>query len=377
MPAVLVDDLGEWVEDSVARLGRDRYSTAKQARMVARFAEECGIEGIADIRPRLVTAHLVRLAKAGASCQTRANTLAAIRSFVRWAVETERLPANPIEHVRIARRQRGGTGAEAFTAEEVARLVDIARSDMESPNLRLSKGADARMALYLTLAATGLRLGEAKAQRWADLDLDRREMTVSHDKARRRDTVPLCDEAVEILRWWRERSGGGELVFPSLPTHRTLERDLARCGIESGRGQWHRFRKTAITLRAEAGVPIWDLTRIARHVDPKTTLRYVTARDEAMTRAAQSMPSILRFVYPRFDAEQRGSEKNLGKISCRAPSRDETVPVLPAPSRGSAQWSRGDSNPRPHAEPLGLNAPEGMDAHGTTAQNSTERHRIE
>lgn len=344
----LVDILGEWEEDSVARLGRDRYSTAKQARIVWRFFAEAGIESITEIRPRPLTDWLMRLARERSSSQTRANALAAVRSFVRWAVETERLAENPIEHVRIARRERSGPGAEAFTAEEVAALVAVARADMESPNLRLSTNADARMALYLTLAATGLRHGEAKAQVWSDLDLVGRTMTVTRDKSRRNDTVPLCEEAVDVLQWWRRRGTGLGLVFPSMPTHRTLERDMARCGIVSAVGQWHRFRKTAITLRAEAGVPIWDLTRIARHTDPKTTLRYVTARDDAMVRAAGAMPRLLTFVPGRFpeDGAQGPPGKKSRENSRTSPSQSERVAVLPAP----AGWAR-------RMEPGGIEPP--------------------
>jgi integrase len=338
----LVDDLGEWEEDSVARLGRDRYSTAKQARIVGRFVAEAGIRSLEEIRPRPLTDWLRKIAADGLSSQTRANALAAIRSFVRWAVETERLAANAIENVRIARRERSGPGAEAFTAEEVARLVEVARDDISSPNLRLRRGADARMALYLVLATTGLRHGEIRSQRWRDVDLRARTLTVTHDKARRRDTVPLCDEAVEILRWWRERSVGEDLVFPAMPTHRTLERDMARAGVSSGVGQWHRFRKTAVTLRAEAGVPMWDLTRIARHVDPRTTLRYVTPRDDALRRAASAMPRLLVLVR---EAGQGHPGKIPSENSRSGPSHTERVAVLPAPSRWAQRMEPGGFDP--------------------------------
>lgn len=347
----LVEELGEWVEDSVARLGRDRFSTEKAARIVGRFISDARIRSLEDIRARPLTGWIRDLAAAGASGQTRANALAAVRSFVRWAVETERLAENPIEHVRIARKERSASGAEAFTADEVARLVEVARDDISSPNLRLQRGADARMALYITLATTGLRLGEVKAQTWRDVDLKARTLTVTHDKARRRDTVPLCDEAVEILRWWRERSldAGGSAamhadakVFPSIPTHRTLERDMARAGVASGVGQWHRFRKTAVTLRAEAGVPMWDLTRIARHVDPRTTLRYVTPRDDALRRAAAAMPRLLVLVR---ENGPRASRKNDEENSRGGPSHAERVQVLPAPSRWAQRMEPGGFEP--------------------------------
>lgn len=315
-----------WVQDSILRLARDGYSMAKQSRIVSRFIRETGTDSLEAIRPRCVTEWLTRLGLEGSSSQTRANALSAIRSFTRWASETERMSSNPIERVRIARRERQGSGAVAFTAAEVSRLIEVARRDMDSDNLRLSKGAESRMVLYITLATTGLRIGEARVQLWSDIDLERATLTVTRDKARRRDTIPLCEESLDALRWWRPRSDGLR-VFEAVPTHRTLERDLERCGIANLPGQWHRFRKAAITLRAEAGVPIWDLTRLARHVDPRTTLRYVSARDEALARAAESMPrlgviSTLSLAGARETAARESSRRNLTPGGCSSRDSD-------------------------------------------------------
>jgi integrase len=376
----LVGDIDAWIEDSIDRLGRDRYSAAKQARIVLRFARESGVRSLEEISARLVTAWLARIGHEGAASQTRANALSAIRSFVRWAVEVERLDANPLELVRLARRERSGQGASAFTADEVAALVAIARRDIEESNLRLSKGADLRATLYLVLATTGLRIGEARTQRWADVDLERRSLVVTRDKARRRDSIPLCEEAVEVLRWWRSRCEG-PLVFAMVPTHRTLERDMRRCGIESGAGQWHRFRKAAITIRAEAGVPMWDLTRLARHVDPRTTLRYVTARDEALARAAEAMPRLVVETTLSLEGRESSPESTRGsrpgKMCVPGGLQAERSTVLPAASRGSAKWSRGDSIPRTEAEPQGPQDRKGSNDYGTTEGSQEERHRLE
>lgn len=40
---------------------------------------------------------------------------------------------------------------------------------------------------------------------WADVDLDTATLTVTLDKARRQDSIPLSVEAVAALRLWRNK----------------------------------------------------------------------------------------------------------------------------------------------------------------------------
>jgi integrase len=62
---------------------------------------------------------------------------------------------------------------------------------------------------------TGLRRGEVLKLRWASLDFNRRLLTIEGRNAKNRQTrhVPLNDEAVGVLRRWREQSGTGTRVF--------------------------------------------------------------------------------------------------------------------------------------------------------------------
>ena len=64
---------------------------------------------------------------------------------------------------------------------------------------------------------TGLRRGEALKLRWSSVDFNRRLLTVEGRNAKNRQTrhVPLNDEAVSVLRNWREQSGTGRVRFVS------------------------------------------------------------------------------------------------------------------------------------------------------------------
>lgn len=80
-------------------------------------------------------------------------------------------------------------------------------------------------ALFVVAAFTGLRKGELRALRWKDIDLEARLITVSRafswdvetsTKSRRMRTVPLADQAREVLIGIQKRGsflGRADLVF--------------------------------------------------------------------------------------------------------------------------------------------------------------------
>ncbi len=76
-----------------------------------------------------------------------------------------------------------------------------------------------RRMLYGVLAREGLRLGEAVALRWCDLDLERGVLTLDANKTHDPRAWALGDDVVLALRAWRKRTCGkadelaGEQVF--------------------------------------------------------------------------------------------------------------------------------------------------------------------
>ena len=122
-----------------------------------------------------------------------------------------------------------------------------------------------RTALML-LAATFQRPGNVRAMRWADLDLDAGMWTIPSADMKRRaqekesgkpHLVPLCSEAVALLRELHPLTGHGEFCFPCLFTSKrpmsenTLNVALRRAGINAETQTSHGFRSTARTLLVE------------------------------------------------------------------------------------------------------------------------------
>lgn len=279
-----LDWLGEWAADAVQRLGVDPANAEAQTRVVQRFLSEAGIDCMGDLRAPVLMRWL-----AGESRRKRPRTvrneLCAIRQFGRFLAAVEAVPSSPFESVRVARCV-SDDGCAAISVDQATALVELARSEAFDGSRRWQTrwNAGNRLIAYMLMLELGLRVGEVRAQRWEDVDLDKRILRVSRDKSRRRDAVELPSKMVAALRWHRRcqiRAGSGcERVVSVGPNAKKMRSDLDAVGCNGETGRFHRLRKHAITQRALSGWDVWLLARFARHRDPKTTMRYVKPADD-------------------------------------------------------------------------------------------------
>lgn len=274
----MTETIEAWVHDSVLRLARDEPEMRRTARIVGRFLADCEIRTPADLLPATLAGWLVTLRYRGRRPRTVRNHLAAVRQWSRWLEVQGIVDRPPFESVRSARCD-GDDGVDAITEAQGEALLALARREMEHPRWQVRDNAAARLAAYVLMLDCGLRISEVRAQEWCDVDLDSRVMRITRDKARRNDRIPLGDRAVEVLAMLREhqasRGEAAAKVVPCGPNAKKLRADLDAVGCRGERGVYHRLRKSAITRRALAGVPLAILARWARHRDPATTLRYV------------------------------------------------------------------------------------------------------
>jgi len=123
--------------------------------------------------------------------------------------------------------------------------------------------------LVALLALTGLRLGEARAIRWEQVDLAECSLALTDTKNRTDITLPLSDLAVEIIE---ARPPGSEYIFPArskgkrLP-HITdcrgqLELLAEQTGIEVTA---HDLRRTFRAVAAACNVELWRCKALMNH----------------------------------------------------------------------------------------------------------------
>lgn len=194
----------------------------------------------------------------GTAQTARAVLSSALGLAVRWDV----MPHNPMRETRPPRKQRAPVNA--LTDEQ----MDVYRANVaawiESARKGYSRG-DGLLELIDLLRGSGLRIGEALALRWEDVDLENRTVSVSgtvDNKGGRQDfpktdagrrVIHVSDCAVGALQ--RQYSKDYRQQFPNIvfPSARGGFRTVVNVErqLREGRGDLqivpHDFRKTVAT----------------------------------------------------------------------------------------------------------------------------------
>jgi integrase len=292
--------------------GRKSFST--------RAAYECYLKGwilprwgehrLDQIKPVAVEGWLDGIKRAKA---TRAKIRNLMSALFHHAMRYEWVDSNPIKLVRqSAKRER---------VPDVLELAEL--------QLLLSKLSVRERTLALLDAATGLRVSELLALRWADVDFENLELLVTrsiwHQVVGRCKTeasakpVPMDSYMAEDLLRWRRQSPypmDSDYVFAS-PTMRGTQpywpdnlmkryiRPVAReAGINKNIG-WHTFRHSFGTLLKANGEDVKTVQELLRHANSRITLDVYTQAVTSTKRAAQS--KVVRMMVS--DVGQKGDQK--------------------------------------------------------------------
>ena len=183
-----------------------------------------------------------------------------VRAMVRWAVEHEYLPANPIDGMKGP--AIGAPRERVLSEREIKTLWAALPKVLPKPYQRV-----VRLCL-----ATGQRLGEISEMRRDELHLDRAEWHLpgARTKNKHPHVVPLSDLAIEIINAALADAGDSPFVFPhhggSLPSG-MVSWAVSQRNEEFGLPRWgcHDLRRSAITHMAALGVPPITLAAIANH----------------------------------------------------------------------------------------------------------------
>jgi integrase len=163
--------------------------------------------------------------------------------------------------------------------------------------------------LWVLMATTGVRVGEALGLRWEDLDLDARTLRINRTVYRGQSCLPKTDSsrrtiklsrlATEALRqhpqqcgWVFPTSRGTTINVNSL-RHRSWKQLLERAHLPSGTRR-HDLRHSAATLLLCKGVPIKVVSEMLGHSDVSITLSiYAHVLPDMQDGAAEAMDDAL------------------------------------------------------------------------------------
>jgi integrase len=249
-------------------------------------------EPLTAITVERVKAWKARRLNEGRSPSTVLRDLFTLSSVLRRAVKVGELTENPVRRVDKPRVDRRGKVRFLDQGEESRLRGALMERDLEMQNRRtcgnnrrqtrhervlppLMHFGDHLTPAVLLSMNTGLRRGEVVKLRWGSMDFNRRLLTVEGRNAKNRQTrhVPLNEEAVSVLRRWREQSGTGARVFDVATGFQTAwGKALKRAMISNFR--WHDLRHHFASRLVQHGVPLNTVRDLLGHSSVGMSLRY-------------------------------------------------------------------------------------------------------
>jgi site-specific recombinase XerD len=239
-----------------------------------------------------------------------------LRACLNKAVEWGLLEQNPFEKVKPCKSDSNAKVRHLSHKEEIRLRQALKDRDQElkaarirgnkfraergyKPYAELEPGqfADHLMPAVLLSLNTGVRQGELLKLEWKNIDFEQRNLTVVADTAKTAKTrhIRLNDEALSILRIWKNQPGAKSLTYvfcnhdgtPFKNMRTAWEGILERACIENFR--WHDLRHTFASNLVIAGVDLNKVRALLGHTDYKMTLRYAHLAPEHLQEAVDKL----------------------------------------------------------------------------------------
>lgn len=219
-----------------------------------------GDKPITDIEPMDIM-QIMRSMEALGIHETRDRLLQTIGAVFKYAMATGRAKSNPAE-IRIALTER--PRVEHLACIEPAELPVFLRAIRSYQDL--AKVSPIAITALRLLMLTTTRTSEVRFSKWADFDLDAGCWIIPEEQVGRKGkmgkrsphAVPLCNQAVKILRDLYPVTGQGEYVFPNrnqqgkVISENTVLNIIETIGYK-GRMTGHGFRSLARSILGDMG----------------------------------------------------------------------------------------------------------------------------
>lgn len=211
---------------------------------------------LTDITPRAISEYKFNRLEEGAAPKTVLNELILLgHAFTLATGEWELVNENPVKKVR--KPTINNAVDRWLTLEEEAKLLAVSPQWLQE--------------IILFAVNTGLRQSEILDLQWSHVDLFRRTLYISEQKNKEKDTLPLNERALDVLKQrTRVRQLANNYVFVNTEGNRINTRNLLRAFYSScdkaeiQNLRFHDLRHTFATRLVQAGVDLYTVQKLGR-----------------------------------------------------------------------------------------------------------------
>jgi integrase len=285
-----------WLEGK--ELARKKRTADRYRKVVSDFLGALGQRSgqpLSALTPRDVEAFRAVRLKQGCSPVTVSQDLKIVRSILERARKQGTIINNPAASVESPRGE--ALDRDVFTSEEIAALYDAADAEWKT-------------ALLLGYFA-GMRLGDAVARSWREIDLAAEVIDYVQAKTRRRVVMPLHPELASHLMAFAGDDPKGMLTprlgrFAGKSTgyvSKLFARVMARAGIDCGecrrasgrifsRKSFHALRHSFASAMANAGVHDEVRQKLTGHSSLAIHRKYTHLELQPLKAAIGTLPAL-------------------------------------------------------------------------------------
>jgi integrase len=195
--------------------------------------------------------------------------LSAMRGAWNWGRAAGLIPTERVWPTRL------------FLSEPRERVRFLDDTELASVMAAAEKHAPWMYAALLVSLATGLRQGELLRLNWADVDFEKKTVTVHISKNTKRRLVHLPDPAIAALKklrrdgivgpkWIFSDGAGAQATKSHLRIHWLIVREAA--GLIDFK--WHDLRHSCASFLAQNGASLVEIGSVLGHSSPSITAKY-------------------------------------------------------------------------------------------------------
>lgn len=220
--------------------------------------------------------------------------IASLKTFYKFAMETNLVPYNPMTKVKMKRTMTSQEAPKWLTKLELSKLFHAVNQEKNG------KLRSRNLAICRLMAKAGLRVEEVSLLNIADICLEkRRENVIIRDgKGGKFRVVPLNKDVIESLESWMEYRKEQpckeyDPLFINQKRTRITERGIRymvtgyakKAGLEGV--SCHTLRHTFCKDLADAQVPIQQIAHFAGHESLETTRKYLLPSEDDLRKSVE------------------------------------------------------------------------------------------